>query len=297
MFKRLLTIALVLAIASLGSVKASAASVPVSAAAYTAQSSTPCTDADFMTSIGKDMTDIGTQFKAIDVKDVVATSQLFLALAGIRQKYEDMTVANECLDLKFDSIIAFSNASDILALALAAQTDTANADAYNKVMPDQLTRFQGATQNVLIVAGIATPAADATPIGRISSITSAKCEDADFLTALSKDLESFSQVLTETKTDDLTSTAQSLLVLSILRQQWEDAKVPSGCEITQLLTIMTLSNATDLMGLALAAKADTKNAEAYTAALDRQSTRTQELLKQLVTAAGGATPEATEAAS
>jgi len=297
MFKRLLTIALVLAIASLGSVKASAASIPVSAVAYTAQSSTPCTNADFMTSIGKDMTDIGTQFKALDVKDVVATSQLFLTLAGIRQKYEDMSVANECLDLQFETIIAFSNASDILALALAAQTDTENADAYNKVMPDQVTRFQSATQNVLIVAGVATPAADATPVGRISSITSAKCEDADFLTALGKDLEGFSQVLNDTKTDDMTSTARSVLVLSALRQQYEDVKAPSGCELTQLTTIITIANATDLLGLALAAKADTKNGDAYAAALDRQSTRTQELLKKLVTAAGGATPEATQAAS
>jgi hypothetical protein len=293
MAKRIIAVVLMLAFAAASGFKASAHSIPASVTRV-AQDAAVCADAEFITGIGTDMTALGEKFKATDVKNVAATSQTFLEIASIRQKYEDMTVANECIDLQFETILAFSNASDILALALAAETDTANAELYNKVMPDQLTRLQNSTQNVLIVAGIATPAPDATPVGRISGITSATCEDSEFLTALGKDLEDFSTTLSSTDMESLASIAQNVLLVSALRQQYEDLKAPSGCEITQLTTIITLANATDLLGLALAVKADSANAELYAKALEAQSTRTQDLIKKIVTAAGAATPEAAQ---
>src|SRR4051812_45222179 len=101
MSKRFLSIVLALAFISMSFHTATAAPGVPQSMAYVAQASA-CTDAEFMTTIGKDMTTMGDQFKAVDVKDVPATANLFLQIAGVRQKYEDMNVAPECIDLQLE---------------------------------------------------------------------------------------------------------------------------------------------------------------------------------------------------
>jgi len=297
MYKRLLIVVLLVAFAAGSAFKASASSLPTSVT-HTAQAAT-CANADFMTGVGKDINDLATQFNGLVLKDVAATANLFLSFSGMRQKYENMRVDPECLDLQFETILAYANASDILALAMAAQIDTANTDAYTKIMSSQLTRFQNNLQTVSVVAGIATPAADSTPVGRVSGIVSTTCADADFLTQLGKDLNDFSTALNGTDMKDNTAISQTLLSVSALRQQYEDMKAPSGCEITQLTTIVALANATDLLGLSLAVKADSANADAYAKGIDAQSTRAQQLIQKVIdnATAGAATPAATMAAT
>jgi hypothetical protein len=296
--KLALALVIVLFVAAFPISKSSAQSVPTVKQSAAQQTAATCQNADLMTGIGKDLTDLGTQFKAVDTKDVVATSQLFLTLAGTRQKYENMTVPPECLDLQIEVINAFDNASDILALSLAIQTDTANASAYGSAVSAQLTRFQKTLQNVSILAGVATPDPNGTPVGRTSQITSTTCTDSAFLGTLGSDFTGLSGTLGSTDMKSMGAIAQTLIKVISLRQKYEDLTVPSGCEVTQLTTIIAFANTSDLLGLTLAVTADPKNVDSYTKALTAQSSRVQQWYQLVLKAAGGssaATPAATAA--
>jgi len=275
----------------------SAANVQPAKPSHVAQTAATCSNTDFITSIGKDMSDLGAAFKATDMKSVSATAQTFLSISATRQKYENMTVSNDCIDLQIETILAFSNASDVLVLDLAALTDTANASAYTGVMPAQATRFQNSVQNVLILAGVATPAANSTPVGRTGQITSTTCSDSAFLSGLATDFGTFSSSMNGVNMQDMTSISKTLLNIAAMRQKYEDLIAPSGCEITQLTAIVAFANTTDLLGLGLAAKADPTNAATYTKVLGNQATRTQQWIQRVLVAAGVATPSATMAAT
>lgn len=152
-------LAVVVASVSLISVSART-SVPVIAGSN-AQAATKCADATFLTGLGKDMTDLGATFKSTKMDDTASMAQSLIAIAATRQKYEDMTgVASECVTTQLAAIIAFANASDILALGMAAKADPTNAETYVKAMKDQLDRFTKSVTQVLTEAGVtATPAA------------------------------------------------------------------------------------------------------------------------------------------
>jgi len=293
--KLTIVIVAVLLMASFPAFKTSAESIHSPIKQVAAQAAATCTNTDLMTGIGKDLTDLGTTFKATDTKDVVATSQAFLTLAATRQKYENMASTPECLDLQLSVIDVYSNASDILALALAVQTDPTNAAAYAKAVTDQLTRFQNSLQNLTILAGIATPAAGATPVGRTSQITSTTCTDSAFLSGLGTDFSTLGTSLSGTDMKNMGAISQTLLGTIVLRQKYEDLVAPSGCEITQLTAIIAFANTTDLLGLTIAATADTKNADSYTKVLTNQSSRVQQYFQLVLQAAGVATPAPTAA--
>lgn len=86
-----------------------------------AQSQAPaCTDKDFLAAIGKDYTELGANLGKVDAKkptDLVGAS---LMLAGVRQKYEDMSnVPTECIATQVSVIVLTANLGDLYTLQLA----------------------------------------------------------------------------------------------------------------------------------------------------------------------------------
>jgi hypothetical protein len=155
--RRNLVVLLVAVAASMSLISVSAHNAP-GAAAGTAAQATKCTDAKFLTALGKDLTDLGATFQAVKMDDVVSISKTTLMVASSRQKYEDMTdVPAECVTTQLAAIIAFANSSDILALGMAIKADPANAADYAKALTSQGERFTKAMKQVLIEAGLATP--------------------------------------------------------------------------------------------------------------------------------------------
>jgi hypothetical protein len=145
------------AIASMSLVSVSAHNAP-GAVAGTAAQAAKCTDAKFLTALGKDLTDLGTTFQAVKMDDVASMAKTTLMVASSRQKYEDMTdVPAECVTTQLAAIIAFANSSDILALGMAIKSDPANAADYAKALTGQSERFTKSMKQVLIEAGLATP--------------------------------------------------------------------------------------------------------------------------------------------
>ena len=290
MFRRFsVVMAAAVSIFSTGMFQASAASVAPAQPRALVQAAPTCTDSAYLTALGKDLTDLGTAFKAVDMKTVSSVAQLFVTLAGARQKYENTAAPAGCADLQLETIIAYGNASDLLVLDMGALSDTANASTYTSAMTDQATRFQNSMNNLLVLSGVATPAADSTPVGRASTITSTTCADATFLTGLGTDFSSMGSSMSAGMTS-VGAISKGLLSLAVLRQKYEDMVVASGCEVTQLNTIITFANVTDLLGLSLAVLADPTNAATYTKVLTAQATRTQQWIQIVVAAATGATP-------
>ena len=159
MNRKVAVLLLAVVIASMSLISVSAHSAPV-VAGSNAQAAPKCADAAFLTGLGKDMTDLGATFKSTKMDDAASMAKALIAIAVVRQKYEDMTgVAPECQSTQLAAIIAFANASDLLALGIAAKADAANADTYTKAMKDQLDRFTKTVNLVLSEAGAATPAA------------------------------------------------------------------------------------------------------------------------------------------
>jgi len=159
MNRKLAVLLLAVVIASMSLVSVSAHNAPV-VAGSNAQAAAKCADAAFLTGLGKDMTDLGATFKATKMDDVASMAQSLIVIAAVRQKYEDMTgVAPECLTTQLAAIIAFANASDLLALGMAVKADPTNAEIYAKALKDQLDRFTKSVTQVLTEAGAATPAA------------------------------------------------------------------------------------------------------------------------------------------
>jgi signal transduction histidine kinase len=161
MNRKIVVALLAIVVASMSLISASAhTTVPLAVGSH-AQEAEKCADATFLTELGKDMTDLGATFKTTKMDDAASMAQSLIAIAATRQKYEDMTgVASECFSTQLAAIIAFANASDLLALGMAVKADPTNAETYAKTMKDQLDRFTKSVNQVLTEAGgAATPAA------------------------------------------------------------------------------------------------------------------------------------------
>ncbi len=112
--------------------------------------------------------------------------------------------------------------------------------------------------------------------------TATKCDDQDFLKGVAKDLESFKDIGELIKAADSASLSKALLSFAVLRQKYEDDdKVPEKCFQAQLYMIAALGNYGDLVGLLIAAKADTTNQKVYLNAIDAQSKRAQKFLEYM----------------
>ncbi|MEP7285981.1 MAG: hypothetical protein ABI947_09455 [Chloroflexota bacterium] len=120
-----------------------------------------CTDAKFLTQVATDFTDISK----IQATDAVASAHSLLIIAGVRQKYEDMTdVPDTCLSVQYQTVSFMANLSDLFSLAIASQVDAAGAADYAKAATAQVERVKklGAAMTDLIKNGegdmAATPA-------------------------------------------------------------------------------------------------------------------------------------------
>jgi hypothetical protein len=153
-----------LAAASLPAFAIFASSKPVDSHVQ-AQTAASCTDAAFLTEVGKDFTDLGPAFKGIDPKAADSTAAVILQIATVRQKYEDMTVAPECLGAQVQVIVTLANGGDLASLVIASQVDkTTDPKVYSDALTRQAKRFSdSATTLTNMIKGDsgATPAATA----------------------------------------------------------------------------------------------------------------------------------------
>jgi len=153
-----LLVAIIL-IASMSLISVSARNAPGASTGAAAQTGMKCTDKTFLEGLGKDLTEIGDLMKGFKMDDNAAIAQMILQVASARQKYEDLTgVPSECVTTQLAAIIAYANIGDLLSLAMAVKADPTNAAEYAKAIASQTTRIGKAMQQVLIEAGLATPA-------------------------------------------------------------------------------------------------------------------------------------------
>ena len=160
MYRRVIPFAFaVVAIVSMSLISVSAHNTPGSSAGAAAQSAQKCADKEFLTTLGTDLSDLGASFKEAKMDDMISIAQTMLKVTSARQKWEDLeNVPAECVTTQLAAIIAFANGNDLLALGLAVKADPKNAAEYLKAVAGQTERFTKAITNVLIEAGIATPA-------------------------------------------------------------------------------------------------------------------------------------------
>lgn len=118
----MLVIVALFAVAALPAVSAFAQRQSGSFAVAAAQAMT-CTDAKFLEQIGKDLKDIGEAFPKMDMTKLDEISVAVLALAAMRQGYEDAEVALDCFPLQAQMVVTIANISDVLALTLAINTN------------------------------------------------------------------------------------------------------------------------------------------------------------------------------
>ena len=126
----------------------------------------------------------------------------------------------------------------------------------------------------------------------------AGCSDASFLTGVKTDFGTVGDFIKQIDAADPTHLIATQVVLSTLRQKYEDMSAPADCFATQLSVIMISANLSDLITWKLAAVVDTANADTYKKNADAQQTRVDKLVQQFSTTIGGgaaATPAATAA--
>jgi hypothetical protein len=146
-------------IVSMSLISVSAHNAPATGARAAAQTALACADKTYLEAMGKDLQEMGNTLKGFKMDDTPSIAQLMLQIAGARQKYEDMTdVPSDCIATHMAVIIAYANISDLLALAMAVKADPTNAAEYAKAIAGQSERIGKAMQQVLIQAGLATPA-------------------------------------------------------------------------------------------------------------------------------------------
>jgi hypothetical protein len=153
-------VAFVLLVTSIPAVASFAA--PATNKSTAAQTGPACKDVNFLTEVSKDFTDLGPAFKGIDPKAPESTSAVILQIATVRQKYEDMTVASECLPAQIQVIVTLANGGDLASLVLAAQVDKkTDPKVYTDAIDRQSKRFASSASALtnIITGGAATPAA------------------------------------------------------------------------------------------------------------------------------------------
>jgi hypothetical protein len=146
-------------IASMSLISVSARSTPGKTAGSAGQATPACADKTFMETLGKDLTELGNLLKGFKMDDTASIAQTSIQIISARQKYEDMTdVPSECVTTQLAVIIAYANAGDMLSLAMAIKGDPTNAAEYAKALTGQGERVSKSVNQVLIQAGLATPA-------------------------------------------------------------------------------------------------------------------------------------------
>jgi hypothetical protein len=124
-----------------------------------AQSDVVCTDADFITAIGKDFDDLSAQINKLDKTNSKDDVKAVLILASLRQKYEDMTgVPTECFPTQVSLVVLLSNLSDVYALKLGKAADPDNAKDYDKALEGQVARNDKLLKNFQSSMGAAATA-------------------------------------------------------------------------------------------------------------------------------------------
>ena len=124
------------------------------------------------------------------------------------------------------------------------------------------------------------------------------CSDATFLTAVKTDFGTVGDFVKQIDSEDPTHLIATQVVLSALRQKYEDMSAPTECFAAQLSVIMIAANLSDLITWKLAAVVDTANADTYKKNADAQQQRVNKLVQQFSTLLDGgaaATPAATAA--
>jgi len=289
MYRRIaFLLAAVLVLSALPTAKTSAASVKSPTAIQFAQS-TPatCTNTTFLTTLTTDFGDFSKKVQAVDMTNLAALSQILLSTADLRKKYEDMEDVKGCEDTEVAAFIAFANASDLVALALAAQTDTKNAATYATAISDQGVRFKQTIEDVLVAAGVSTPSATAP-----TAEAPVSCKDATFLQGLGKDFGDFGDQVKAVDMTDAGSIAKAIISTSAIRRKYEDLNFDTDeCLYAQFSIIAAFANGTDVLDLGLAIKADPTNADTYAKALTDQITRFQQGVQYALEDLGLATPE------
>lgn len=114
-----------------------------------------CKDEKFLTTLGKDLEDLAPVFKGIDPKSPDTTAAVILTIATVRQKYEDMDLAAECLAAQIQTVVTLGNYGDLASLVIASQVDKKSpAKLYEEAIERQGKRVeQAATALGNIVAG------------------------------------------------------------------------------------------------------------------------------------------------
>ena len=289
MYRRIaFLLAAVLVLSALPTAKTSAANVNSSPVSHLAQSApTKCTNTTFITTLTTDFGDFANKVQATDMTSLAALTQTLLSTADLRKKYEDMEDVKGCEDTEVAAFIAFANASDLLALALAAQTDTKNAATYATAITAQGTRFKQTVDDVLVAAGVSTPSATAP-----TATAPVSCKDATFLQSLGKDFGDFGDQVKATDMNDAASIAKAIISTSAIRRKYEDMNFDTDeCLYAQFSIIAAFANGTDVLDLGLALKADPKNADKYNKAVTDQVTRFQQSVQYALEDLGLATPE------
>src|SRR5690349_7343075 len=89
----------------------------------------------------------------------------------------------------------------------------------------------------------------------------AGCTNADFLNGVKTDFGTVGDFVKQIDAADPTHLVATQVVLSALRQKYEDMSAPTECFATQLSVIMISANLSDLITWKLAAVVDTANAD------------------------------------
>jgi len=256
-------------------------------------SPTKCTNADFLKGVGDDFTAIGKEIQATDMTNVSALSKTLIDTTTLRKKYEDQSDVKGCEDAQTSITIALANGTDLLALALATTADSKNAASYATDLQAQAARFQQSLADIGVSMGMATPSATAP-----TAQPPISCKDTSFLTGLRSDFQSMIDQAKAADMKDVASVTKALLGISTIRRKYEDLNFDSDdCLYAQYSIIVAFANASDLLALQVAADADPKNADTYTAALTDQGKRFGTSVQNVLVDLGLATPapDATQA--
>jgi|GEM_PF-6817148 len=111
----------------------------------------------------------------------------------------------------------------------------------------------------------------------------ANCKDVTFLTGLATDLKDLTVIFKAFNPAQPTGISVTLLLISDLRQKYEDMDVTADCDAAAFAMISALANYGDAVALVDAAKADPTNAKAYSDAVGPQIDRANAFLNALIT--------------
>ena len=270
-------------------------------ATKSAGASGTCTDSTFMTSAATDfggLANVFSQFNAEDSNHLIASG---LILTGLRQKYEDLgNVAPSCYLTQLYVVALSANMNDWVIMKLASVVDTANTATYAKDLTAQQERVAQILKGMQASLGVAAapsaatmaatvPAMTVAPAPTAAATTSAAltCKDSAFLKGVVTDFGAVGDAVAKFNGEDPSHLIATGLILTALRQKYEDlAPVTPACFGTQLTLIAISANTSDYVTFKLASLVDKANAASYTADLTAQQTRIAQFLKLMQSTLG-----------